>query len=180
MDAFIAMMVAYGFNWAPRSWATCEGQLQQISANPALFSLLGTTYGGDGRTTYALPDLRGRVAVGQGHGPGLSARQIGQQLGTEFNVLNQNQMPAHTHPATGTLHVSSSPADDDTPGSGTSIGAGANAEIYVEAASNAALMPNNVAVTVGPTGGNQSVNNMQPSLVVNWSICTQGIYPSRS
>lgn len=176
----MAMIVAYGMNWAPRSWATCEGQLLAINSNTALFSLIGTTYGGDGRTTFALPDLRGRVPMGQGNGPGLTSRIIGQRFGSETNVLNQSQLPAHTHMAVGTLKVSGQAADDDTPTSSTSIGAGANAEIYVEQPSNVATMANNVSVTVGNTGSSLPVNNLQPSLVVNWSICTQGIFPPRS
>ncbi len=96
-DPFIGQIQTFGFNFAPRGWARCDGQLLPISSNSALFSLLGTTYGGDGRTTFGLPDLRGRAALHQGQGPGLSNRNLGQRAGAENTTLTVNQMPSHNH-----------------------------------------------------------------------------------
>ena len=98
-EPFIGEIRIFGFNFAPRGWALCDGQLLPISQNSALFSLLGTIYGGDGRTTFALPDLRGRAALHEGTGPGLSPRQLGQRSGSETNTLTVNQLPPHTHQA---------------------------------------------------------------------------------
>src|SRR5687767_9318635 len=100
MEPFLGQIQAFGFNFAPRGWAQCQGQLLAINTNTALFSLLGTTYGGNGQTTFALPDFRGRTMVGQGQGPGLSAYTIGQVGGTESVTLTSNNLPAHTHIAT--------------------------------------------------------------------------------
>ncbi|MEM8909888.1 MAG: tail fiber protein, partial [Bacteroidota bacterium] len=97
MEPFIGQIMMFGGNFAPRGWALCNGQLMPISQNQALFSLLGTTYGGDGRTTFALPDLRGRAAMHAGHGPGLTDRRLGQRSGTETNTMNTLQMPSHSH-----------------------------------------------------------------------------------
>ena len=101
-EPFIGQIQPFAFNFAPRNWALCDGQLLPISQNTALFSLIGTTYGGDGRTTFGLPDLRGRVPIHQGHGPGLSSYVIGQTGGSATNTLTQAQMPSHTHTATPT------------------------------------------------------------------------------
>src|SRR5216117_169121 len=100
MEPFIGQIQAFGFSFAPRGWATCSGQILSIAQNTALFSLLGTTYGGNGQTTFALPDLRGRAMIGPGQGPALSSHVLGEVGGTESTTLNPNQMPAHTHTAT--------------------------------------------------------------------------------
>lgn len=183
MDPFIGQIQTFGFNFAPRAWAMCDGQLLPISSNSALFSLIGTIYGGDGRTTFALPDLRGRAALHQGNGPGLSDRRIGSRGGSERNTLNITQLPSHNHSAAGTIQAHFQPP---TGGGSTNNPNGANfagmggVDIYTNQGVNVNMAANNVSVTVGNTGGNQSFNNMQPYLTITWCIALQGIFPSRS
>jgi microcystin-dependent protein len=160
-------------NFAPRTWAFCQGQLLAIASNAALFSILGTTYGGDGRTTFGLPDLRGRVPIGTGNGPGLSDRRLGANSGQEQTVLNVNQLPAHTHAAV--LRAQLAPADGRTPGAGVKLGA-AGAPIYPAAAGATADLG---GLVVGDAGGNQPVSLMQPWLGMNYIICMFGVFPSR-
>ena len=174
-------------NFAPRSWAFCEGQLLAISQNSALFSILGTTYGGDGRTTFALPDLRGRAPIGPRTGPGLSPHTLGQRSGTETNNLNTTQLPSHNHTATGTTKASNAVGTTNNP-EGKVLATGKavvdrstsyDANIYADAA-NANMAANDVSVTVSNTGGNIPINNMQPYLATNYIIALYGIYPSRN
>ncbi len=172
MEGFIGQIMMFGGNFAPRSWAFCEGQLLAISQNSALFSILGTTYGGDGRTTFALPDLRGRVAIHAGNGPGLSNRPLGARSGSEYEILNVTQLPSHTH--TAQLSGSTAAADASDP-TGKYL-ARANEDIYSGSGPTTTMG----GVTVGNTGGNQSFSNIQPSLAVNYIIALFGTYPSRS
>jgi microcystin-dependent protein len=172
---FIAQISMFGGNFAPRNWAFCNGQILSIAQNSALFSLLGTTYGGNGQTTFALPDLRGRVPMQWGQGPGLSPRTLGEQGGTENVTLIQSQMPAHNHTATTTSNASSSPATDTLP-NGNFLAEGNNYSNTSDAQMNA----NAVQVTVGVTGGSQPHNNMQPFLAISFIIALQGIFPSRN
>lgn len=168
------------YNFAPRSWAFCNGQLLSISQNTALFSLIGTIYGGDGRTTFALPDLRGRAALHTGTGPGLSPRPIGQRTGTQGNVLNVLNLPPHNHslaPVTVSVPVSTEDADQDE-----AVGKFlANGTFYHNVGDgsygNGAIPLTGEMVR---TGNSQEVNNMQPYLVMHWCIALQGTYPSRS
>jgi microcystin-dependent protein len=173
MEPFLGQIQAFGFNFAPRGWATCDGQLMSISENTALFSLLGTTYGGDGRTTFALPDLRGRTMLHQGSGPGLSPRRMGEKSGTEHNTLNVNQLPAHGHGVN--MPVSSEDATSDEPGGNVLAVGGAN--LYHAGASAGSSYQ---GFNTGNAGANQSINNMQPYLVVNVCIALVGVYPSRN
>ena len=179
MEPFIGQMIMFAGNFAPRGWAFCEGQLLPINQNQALFSLIGTIYGGDGRTTFALPDLRGRAPIHHGKGPGLSDRRQGAKVGSETNTLNINQLPSHTHGAS--LQASSGAADSGQ-ADGRSLAhetRGANnPDIYNSAAPTIAM--NADAVKLTATGGGQSVNNMQPSLAVNYIIALVGTFPSRS
>ena len=181
MNPFLAQIVMFAGNFAPRGWALCDGQLLPISQNQALFSLLGTTYGGDGRTTFALPDLRGRASIHPGHGPGLSSYRLGEKGGVEYVILNQTQIPSHSHYASGQIKCNFSPA---TPATATSPVNGnfANAEskIYNSSASNQLMAANGVDVTIGNTGGNLSHTNIQPYTCVNYIIALQGTFPSRS
>ena len=173
MNPFLAQIVMFAGNFAPRGWAFCEGQLLPIAQNQALFSLLGTTYGGDGRTTFALPDLRGRSPIQQGHGPGLSDIKLGQRGGIETKTLMITELPSHNH--MGAIKVSSAAADDDVPGTNVSIGA---AEIFVEGVANTNLASGSVTTT--NTGGQQPFNIRNPFLGINYIIALQGVFPSRS
>ena len=172
MEEMIGVIKMFGGNFAPRGWALCDGQLLPISQNAALFSILGTTYGGDGRTTFALPDLRGRAPMHQGSGPGLTGRSLGEKGGSETNTLNANQMPSHGHSIP-------MPAP---------IAQGATGADKISTASDAGFVKASLKQTqtqtftlhADNTGGSQPVNNMQPFLCVNYIICLQGIFPSRS
>ena len=167
-DPFIGEIIMFGGNFAPRSWAFCDGQLLAISSYSALFSILGTTYGGDGRTTFALPELRGRVAMHPGSGPGLSTRRLGEKSGAENVTLNTTQIPSHNH----SLGVKDDDADQGSPVNN----ALANANIYSGAAPDAVMNSG----AVHNTGGGQQHTNIQPFLCVNYIIALQGTYPSRN
>lgn len=173
-EGFIGEIRLIGFNFAPRSWAFCEGQLMPVAQNTALFSLLGTIYGGDGRTTFALPDLRGRTAIHHGQGPGLSNHAQGQRAGAEQFTLNANQMPSHTHTATLYGEPSQTLQQDMQ---GRLLGA---ADVYTDAGSSANRAMNGESVVVGDSGGGQSVTHRGPYLAVAYAICLEGLYPSRS
>ncbi len=195
-DPFIGEIIMFGGNFAPRSWAFCDGQLLAISSNQALFSILGTTYGGDGRTTFGLPDLRGRVAMHPGNGPGLSSRRLGEKGGVESVILNTTQMPAHNHTATatasgsgtGTAYGTDTQGDNGFTGGKTWSHVGAN--LYKDATPSVAMKSGNVQldnltvtvdnVTVNNNGGSQAHTNIQPYTCVNFIIALQGTYPSRS
>ena len=193
---FIGQLLTVGFNFPPRNWATCSGQLLSIAQNTALFSLLGTTYGGNGQTTFALPDLRGRVAMGQGQGPGLSPRTIGEMAGTETTTLLSTQMPAHVHSlagATGTVSAVDIKATEQSPQAGAYLARGVDTapmansipEIYLPAAAGdpatkVPLAGVNVAGNSQIAGGSQPFSTMQPYLVLTQCIALQGIFPSRN
>ena len=167
-DPTIAEISMFGGNFAPRSWANCDGQLLPISQNTALFSILGTTYGGDGRTTFGLPELRGRVAVHTGSGPGLTPRQMGQRSGSETNTLTIAQLPSHGH----AINARDEGNTDDPTGAFIA-GDGTNAF-----GSSSNVVMSNAAVA--NNGGGQAVNNMQPYMVVRFIIALQGVFPSRN
>jgi len=175
-DAFIGEIRMFGGNFAPRGWALCNGQLLPISQYSALFSLLGTTYGGDGRTNFALPDLRGRVPIHAGQGPGLSSRQLGQRGGVETVTLTTQQMPAHTHTANVVQAADSSVGTSDKPGNMLPARNAASTPQY-GATANTTL--NGTTVTVENSGAGQAHENMQPYVTVNYIIATEGIFPSR-
>jgi microcystin-dependent protein len=170
-DPFIGEIRMFGFGFAPQGWAQCNGQLLPIQENTALFSLLGTSYGGDGRTTFALPDLRSRVPVGQGQGPGLSSYAQGQAGGAETVTLTAAQMPGHVHP----VKASSTTADSDQP-AGRTLARSAG-HIYTD--KPAASTDMNAAM-LGQAGDSQPHGNIQPCLAVNFCIATEGIFPPRS
>ena len=174
-DPFLGEIRMFAGNFAPRGWALCDGQLLQISQNSALFSLLGTTYGGDGRTTFALPDLRGRVPVHAGTGPGLSPKTLGQKGGSETVVLTVNEMPVHTH--TAVLIADTTIAITDRPEGALLARNAAATPVYGE---NATTTMNTAAVRVNNAGGSQAHPNMQPFITVNYIIALQGIFPSRN
>jgi len=177
MDPFVGQIILFAGNFAPRGWALCEGQLLAISSNEALFSILGTTYGGDGRTTFGLPRLRGRTAIHQGTGPGLTPRPLGQLGGINSVTLTHSELPSHNHVAN--LYGENAIGSEQNP-AGNMLGATPNNPIYasVTAGNNKAM--GNGSVVVNFSGGNLSHNNTQPYLGLNYIISLYGAYPSRS
>lgn len=167
-------------NFAPKTWAFCQGQVIQIASNTALFSILGTTYGGNGTTTFALPDLQGRICIGQGQGPGLSNYVLGQVGGVESVTITNDTMPAHGHAATGSYapFVLAGGGDETNPNAGF-LATSPVGDIYSSSDLNTSMGPSPVTATIAPNGGNQPHNNQQPLLGMNYVICMYGIYPSR-
>ncbi|QDO86468.1 phage tail protein [Shewanella psychropiezotolerans] len=179
-EPFIGEIKMVGFDFVPKGFANCDGAVIGISQNQAMFSLLGTRFGGDGRTTFALPDLRGRTPMHQGHGPGVSARIMGQKFGTEANQLKTEQMPNHTHIAT-LKGVNKAANETGVAGATWAQEADVNGDAitaYSTETPDTAMNPK--AISLSNTGGSTAVNNLQPTLVVNFIIATQGIYPPRN
>lgn len=180
MEPFLGQLTLFPFNFAPKGWALCEGQLLPIEQNTALFSLLGTYFGGDGKTTFALPDLRGRVPNGQGQAPGLQPYTIGEAAGAEAVQLTESTASAHTHPFYGLAGQATANSPAGTlPAEPVAGGRGGSSPVNLYAASGqpATLAASQVDQV---SGGGQPHNNMQPYLVLSWCIALQGIYPSRS
>jgi microcystin-dependent protein len=171
MDPFVAEIRIFPFNFAPRGWAWCDGQLLPLSQNTALFSLLGTTYGGNGQSNFALPDLQGRAPMHPGQGPGLSLHDLGETGGSETVTLLESEIPAHSH----TLRASLDPADLAQPMPTRSL-AKASANLYAPPPANAPMAPEALA----PAGGDQPHNNMMPYLTFYFNIALQGVFPPRS
>lgn len=201
-DPFLGEIRMVGFNYAPQGWAMCAGTLMSISQNNALFALLGTVYGGNGVSTFGLPDLQGRSPVGAGNGLGLSPIVLGEKAGTESVTLTISQMPAHTHTAqnvgnlsvTGSVAVPACNAPTGTPSGtpanntvlGTATVSGRTADLYTTTAANTTLLPFNVqssgtppAINVGMAGGNLPFDVRNPYLGITCIIALQGIFPSR-
>lgn len=177
-DPFVAEIRIFGFNFAPRGWAFCNGQLMPISQNTALFSLLGTTYGGDGKSTFALPDLQGRAPMQPGQGPGLSLHDLGETSGSETVTLLQSEMPIHNHgvQAVGTPANSADPTGRNMArGQFSFQGTGGSVPMYFNGAPDAQMHPQSMAVA----GGGLPHNNMQPYLTLNFCIALQGVFPPR-
>lgn len=169
-EPFIGEVRIFAGTFAPRGWALCNGQIISIAQNTALFSLLGTTFGGDGRTTFGLPDLGGRVPMHPGQGPGLTSRRLGEAGGATEVTLSEAQIPSHAH----RLQTASAEADEDDPGG--KVMAATSEPMYASGVGTELL----AAQAVGTTGGGQAHNNLQPYTVVQFIIALQGIYPSRS
>jgi microcystin-dependent protein len=173
-DPFVAEIRVVGFNFAPKGWAKCDGQLLPLSQNTALFSLLGTTYGGDGKSTFALPNIAGRAVLGPGQGPGLSLYDLGQQGGSSTTTLLQSEIPSHTHAARGSI-------DDATFQAPASDRALATSNPGFAYQSNTSQNLTNMnAQALSPAGSSQPHNNLQPYLVLNFVIALQGVFPPRS
>lgn len=172
-EYFVGEIRAFAFDFVPSGWAKCEGQLLQISQYSALFSLIGTAYGGDGRTTFGLPDLRGRVAISQGSGLGLTNRNIGTKGGEEVVALNTLEMPSHTHAAL--INVNSATGNQTSP-TNHFFASDPREKQYSSTVSNKTM--NASSVTVQSQGGSQPHQNMQPYLTVNYCIALTGIFPS--
>ncbi|KAB7731172.1 phage tail protein [Rudanella paleaurantiibacter] len=173
MEGYIAQIIMFAGNFAPRSWAFCNGQILSIAQNTALFSLLGTTYGGNGQTTFALPDLRGRVPVGTGQGPGLPAVNLGQMAGTPTHTLISTEMPAHNH----SLNASSQTGNTAAPANAFLAATGSLDPEYRSTLDSAVPLGTN---SMSVVGGSQPHNNMQPYLGINFIICMEGIFPARN
>jgi len=171
-EPFLGEIRMFGFNFAPQGWAFCNGQLLPISQNTALFSLLGTTYGGDGQTTFALPDLQSRVPIHQGQGAGLSFYQLGQKAGVEQVSLSIGQLPAHSH----SLSCQTAGGNAQTPqGNFLAVDASGLTALY-STTENATMS----ASAIGNTGQSQGHTNLQPYVTLNFCIALAGIFPSRS
>jgi microcystin-dependent protein len=175
MEPFIGQVCMFGFSFPPRGWATCDGQLLPIAQNTALFSLLGITYGGDGKTTFGLPDLRGRAAVGDGNGPGLNPIANGQRGGHQITTLTANNLPSHTHSAT--LHAESALGNSANP-NGKMLAGVQNMYAAPDPADNKTLASD--SIVVNSTGGSTPFDNLDPYLGMNYCIALVGIFPSRS
>jgi microcystin-dependent protein len=169
-EPFLGEIRIFAGNFAPRGWAFCDGQVIPISQNTALFSLVGTTYGGDGTSTFGLPDLRGRAPIHQGRGPGLSQRSLGQKGGTEKVPLSVANLPSHTHET----RVNAGGAT--LPGPGGNVPATTGAPAYLPDTDGATKLD---PAFIAPTGGGQGHPNMPPFLAVSFIIALEGIYPSR-
>ena len=209
MQGYIGEIRGFGGNFAPRFWSFCQGQLVSIAQNTALFSILGTTYGGDGRSTFALPDLRGRIPLSEGRGPGLSPRPLGQRSGTEDVTLNVLQFPNHFHfmnaqagAVTGSGSVQTNAVTGDTAGNQFSpddaywaesqAGGSPAGKVYNTGTANATMAAdavqlnltglalNTAVINLSPTGSSHDHTNLQPYTVINWVICMQGVFPTRS
>ena len=173
-NPFVAEIRIFPFNFAPKGWAFCDGQLLPISQNTALFSLLGTTYGGDGRSNFALPNLQGSVPMQQGQGPGLSLRDLGESSGEDSVTLLTSEMPAHTHTAQADFNNLNATAVSPT--GAVPVNASPTHTFSNSATPSLALMnPNMVSVT----GSSLPHNNLMPYLVVNYCIALQGVFPPR-
>ncbi|WP_338874749.1 tail fiber protein [Spirosoma sp. SC4-14] len=180
MEPYIGQIQLFAFNFPPKNWAFCDGRLLSIAQNQALFSLIGTTYGGDGITTFALPDLRGRTPIGFGQGPGLTYREMGETSGSETVTLISTQMPMHNH----LLMASAQSANQNSPENhfmAVSNGVDSNSESPVSVntyGTTASTTANPMSIST--SGGSQPHNNMQPYLTMNYCIALYGIFPSRS
>lgn len=175
MDPFVAEIRIFPFNFAPRGWAFCDGQILPISQNTALFSLLGTTYGGNGTSNFALPNLQGRAPMHPGQGPGLSLHDLGEQGGSDTVTLVQNEIPGHTHGTGATLQASVDLADGQNP-SGGNLAGSVGFKAYSDAGADSTLG----AATFSAGGSDQGHNNMQPYLTLNYCIALQGVFPPRT
>jgi len=190
-EPFIGEIILFGGNFAPRGWAFCHGQLLPIAQNTALFSLLGTAYGGNGRTDFGLPDLRGRAIVGVGQGPGLTRYRQGERFGAETVALNSAQIPGHNHgnvtAASASLTATSAAADQHEPSptrvlAQASLQGNAHPDVYSDGAPDVAVEGAQASggLTLGNTGGSQSHPNMQPFIALNYIIALVGVFPTRA
>ena len=178
MDGIIGFTTLFAGNFAPRNWALCQGQLMAISQNTALFSILGTSYGGNGQTTFGLPDLRGRTAIGVGQGPGLSNYDLGQSAGVESQTLTIGEIPLHTH----SVQMTATPKAAGAPNSASpanAVYASGNDPLYNFSA-NTQLHNYQGQITTGITGSSIPFQSLHPVLALNYIICITGVFPSRN
>lgn len=181
MEGVIGYTTMFAGNFAPKNWAFCQGQIITIASNTALFSILGTTYGGNGTTTFGLPDLRGRTVVGVGQGPGLSSYSLGQTGGAETDTLNTLNMPAHVHPF---AVVAANPATEGDASLSTAAGSvyarDTNGITPYAAAPNVSMAPLTGTIQMAPTGANQAFSILRPLMGMNYIVCLRGVYPARN
>jgi len=183
MEGYISEIRMFAGNFAPRSWAFCDGSIQSIAQNTALFSLVGTTFGGNGQTTFALPDLRGRVPIHIGTGPGLSYYDLGEMAGQENIVLTAGNVGGHAHAITGNAGIAVATGDGQTPISVNNYPAVNGEAVYAAATDNIAMAPASLSgITVAPQtpNGTLPISLVQPYIAINFIICIEGIYPSRN
>ncbi|RZK58402.1 MAG: phage tail protein [Hymenobacter sp.] len=179
MDPFVGEIRAFGFNFAPRAWAPCQGQLLSIAQNTALFSLLGTTYGGNGQTTFGLPDLRGRLIVNPGTGAGLSTYNIGQLGGIENETLQLTELPAHIHTLGAGLTVTTSSAAGTSSTPAGNVLAVLNTVQHYSTSPDAQMAAGSIAGTATAVGSGTPHSNLMPYLCINYCISLTGIFPQR-
>lgn len=172
-DPFVAEIRIFPFNFAPKGWAFCDGQLLPLSQNTALFSLLGTTYGGNGKSNFALPNIQGRAVMAPGQGPGLSLHVLGEEAGSPTVTLLESEMPSHSHLMR--AHAND-PADLNAPSANRAIARSSGGFAYDTPSAPIAMAPQ----SAGPTGGSLPHNNMQPYLTLNFCIAMQGVFPPRT
>jgi microcystin-dependent protein len=174
MDPFVAEIRIFPFNFAPKGWAFCDGQILPLSQNTALFSLLGTTYGGDGKSNFALPNMQGSAPMHPGQGPGLSLHDLGETGGSETVSLLESEIPSHSHG----FMASTQPGEDPAPDSSEALARSVGANLYQTTVNaNIVQLSGNA---LAPAGGDQPHNNMQPYLTLNFCIALQGVYPPRT
>jgi microcystin-dependent protein len=173
-DPFVAEIRIFPFNFAPKGWAWCNGQLMPLSQNTALFSLPGTTYGGDGKSTFALPDMQGNAPIHAGQGPGLSLYDLGQESGTQTVTLLQTEIPIHNHFVKA---YTGDPADTRTPNPNESLGTPSPGNLYDPTTTQ---LSNMAFQEIAPTGGGLPHNNMMPYLTLYFNIALQGVFPPRT
>jgi microcystin-dependent protein len=171
-DPFVAEIRIFPFNFAPKGWAWCDGQLLPLSQNTALFSLLGTTYGGNGKSNFALPDLQGRAPMHPGQGPGLSLHDLGETGGSETVSLLESEIPAHAH----TMRAAVDPANAQIPNPSVTLARSSGGSAYSTTTSGLVPM---ALETLAPAGGDQPHNNLQPYLTFYFCIALQGVFPPR-
>lgn len=171
-DPFVAEIRIFPFNFSPKGWAWCDGQLLPLSQNTALFSLLGTTYGGNGKSNFALPDLQGRAPMHPRQGPGLSLHDLGETGGSDKVTLLESEIPDHTHQ----FKIINEDSNSNIPNSNTGFGISAKANVYANQVPNVNMNDN----TIAPSGGDQPHNNMMPYLTFYFCIALQGVFPPRT
>jgi len=172
-NPFVAEIRIFPFNFPPKGWAFCDGQILPLSQNTALFALLGTTYGGDGKSNFALPNMQGNAPMHPGQGPGLSLHDLGEMGGVETVTLLQSEIPVHTH----MVKAASTVADTNSPSPGVVLARSSNATAYQSTISN---LTNFAPQALAPAGGSLPHNNMQPYLTLNFCIALQGVFPPRT
>src|SRR5215467_3897736 len=172
-NPFLAEIRIFPFNFPPKGWAFCDGQILPLSQNTALFSLLGTTYGGDGKSNFALPNMQGNAPMHPGQGPGLSLHDLGETGGSDTVTLLESEIPSHSHSLNGDPNV----ALVKLPGPNVALARSKNGNVYSDVAGNLVALNDN---TVAPAGGDQPHNNLQPYLTLSFCIALQGVYPPRT